>query len=99
MFIAATDNFRSLIEAQHHRQHLLGVVVFAILIFLVLELGRWAWRDAEARGKSGLAAAVLVVFVTFPLGLILWLALRPPLLPPPADGPAEDFDLERYRLQ
>jgi len=99
MFVSTTDSFRSLIEVQQHRQYLLGVVVFAVLIFLVLVLGHWAWRDAVARGKNGALVALLVIVVSFPFGLIIWLALRPPLLPPPSDGSDPSFDLERYRIQ
>jgi hypothetical protein len=83
-------------------QNLLGldtVLVVGIMVVALLALGRWAWRDAVARGKSGAWVSLLVVFVSFPLGLIVWLALRPPLLPPPSDGSDPHFDLERYRIQ
>jgi len=38
----------------------------------------WAFLDAKKRGRSGILIALLV-FWTFPLGVILWLILRPPI--------------------
>jgi hypothetical protein len=37
----------------------------------------WAYDDAERRGKSGCLVALLVLFVSWPVGLILWLVFRP----------------------
>lgn len=37
----------------------------------------WAARDAAARGKSRPPIVGLLVFLTWPLGLLLWLAARP----------------------
>lgn len=37
----------------------------------------WAYGDAERRGKSGCLVAILVLFLSWPLGLILWLVFRP----------------------
>lgn len=37
----------------------------------------WAYRDAEARGKEGVLVAVLVALVAWPLGLLVWLFVRP----------------------
>ena len=34
-------------------------------------------RDAERRGKSGCLVAILVFFLSWPLGLILWIVFRP----------------------
>ena len=41
--------------------------------------GVWAYRDARARGRSGLLVCALVVG-TFPLGVVLWIVARPQLL-------------------
>ncbi len=49
-------------------------------VVLVFAIAIWAFRDARRRGYSGLLIAILV-FWTFPLGIILWLILRPELLP------------------
>ena len=39
----------------------------------------WAFRDARLRGRSGILISLLV-FWSFPVGVILWLYLRPELL-------------------
>ncbi len=51
-------------------------IVFGILI-LVLYLGSlvWLFRDAEGRGKTG-CLWVLIVFFTWPFGLIAYILLR-----------------------
>jgi hypothetical protein len=36
----------------------------------------WAFRDAQRRGVGGCLIALLVFF-TWPLGLVLWVLLRP----------------------
>jgi hypothetical protein len=36
----------------------------------------WAYRDAERRGVGGCLIALLVFF-TFPIGMMLWVVLRP----------------------
>jgi hypothetical protein len=72
----------------------------ATLIFLAGFLALLAWTlrlcadDARRRGKSPLLVALLV-FVSFPLGLILWLLFRPD----PMDGGGTAFRLEDHRLQ
>lgn len=43
----------------------------------------WAARDAAARGKSGPIIGLLVFFLAWPLGLLLWLAARPGTKVPP----------------
>ena len=47
----------------------------------------WAFRDAKLRGRSGILISLLV-FWSFPVGVILWLYLRPELLSerPPSRG-------------
>ncbi len=49
------------------------------LLLLVLYVGSiiWAYSDAEERGKSGCLVALLVIFLTWPVGLIAWLVFRP----------------------
>lgn len=37
----------------------------------------WAYFDARARGKSGCLVALMVFFLAWPAGLILWLIFRP----------------------
>jgi hypothetical protein len=55
------------------------IIVFAALAALSIPLLScvWAYGDAEKRGKSGCLVAILVFFLSWPLGLILWLVFRP----------------------
>lgn len=50
-----------------------GVVLSGAYAFSVV----WAAMDAANRGKSWLLVALLVALVVWPVGLVLWLALRP----------------------
>jgi uncharacterized RDD family membrane protein YckC len=69
-------------------------------IFLAALLGIMWWTvqvcaaDARRRGKSPLLVTILI-FVAFPLGLLLWLVFRPE----PLDGGDKGFRLEDYRVQ
>jgi hypothetical protein len=47
--------------------------LFYIYIYSII----WAYGDAENRGKSGCLVALLVLLVTWPVGLIIWLLIRP----------------------
>ncbi|MBS4031520.1 MAG: hypothetical protein KGZ63_08885 [Clostridiales bacterium] len=53
-------------------------VAFAVLLFILI-MGSvfWAHGDAESRGSSGCLVALLVLFVKWPVGLIIWLLIRP----------------------
>lgn len=63
------------------------------IIFLVLALYSFIWitEDAQKRGKSGCLAFLFVIAASWPLSLLWWLWLRPPLpkpvQPPPAPPP------------
>lgn len=50
-----------------------GLGTFTLYVWSII----WAYRDAEARGKEGLLVAVLVALVAWPLGLLIWLFVRP----------------------
>jgi hypothetical protein len=52
----------------------LGLPFLAIFLYSVF----WAYNDAEKRGKSGCLVALLVFLLTWPVGLIIWLLIRPP---------------------
>jgi hypothetical protein len=39
----------------------------------------WAARDAAKRDRPGCMVALLVAFAAWPLGLIFWIAFRPPI--------------------
>ena len=53
--------------------------IFLIPFILGLLLGIWVYKDAEKRGKSGVLWLLIVWFVAFPIGLIIWLVVRPPI--------------------
>lgn len=57
-------------------QTTLTISILVVGLCLVLFSCRWVGRDAERRGKSGCLVALLVL-LTWPLGLILWLFFRP----------------------
>jgi hypothetical protein len=51
----------------------ISLPILAIYIYSII----WAYGDAENRGKSGCLVALLVFLVTWPVGLIIWLLIRP----------------------
>ncbi|GHA79458.1 hypothetical protein [Pontibacter akesuensis] len=58
----------------------LGIVgiVIALIIFIVYIWSIfWSYKDAERRGKPGWLVAIVVAFLAWPIGLILWLVVRP----------------------
>jgi hypothetical protein len=63
-----------------------AVILLSIFAYLAVVVafwtfvGRWAYRDAQKRGRSGGWVAALVILF-FPLGWVAWLALRPPVVP------------------
>ena len=64
------------------------------LLLATLIYSIWACvRDARRRGKSPLLVAALVILF-FPLGLIVWLLVRPPIAEMP-----KPFRLDDHRLQ
>ncbi len=52
---------------------LLGLLFFGAYIVSIF----WAFGDAERRGKSGCLVALIVAFLSWPIGLLLWIVLRP----------------------
>ncbi|MDX5419899.1 MAG: hypothetical protein LPK09_11835 [Hymenobacteraceae bacterium] len=57
-----------------------GIIVMIIglmaLVFYIWSVV-WAFRDARRRGKSGWLIAAMVLLMVWPVGLLLWLVLRP----------------------
>ena len=51
------------------------VLVFAGTVLCIWSL-IWVYADAKSRGKAGWLVALLVL-CCWPIGLLLWLALRP----------------------
>jgi len=56
-----------------------GAVAIGILGLIVWSIV-WVYRDAEARGKPGWAVALMVLFLKWPISLLLWITFRPQLL-------------------
>ncbi len=61
----------------------LSTVILVATFSTVLALGLyiwslvWAYRDAERRDRSGPLVALLVAVAAWPVGLIVWLLVRP----------------------
>ncbi|SHI52842.1 hypothetical protein SAMN02745181_0322 [Rubritalea squalenifaciens DSM 18772] len=58
------------------QKYLLFFIHLGVVLAAGIFLWRWAWRDAEQRGKSPLMVSLAVVFL-FPYGWAFWLAFRP----------------------
>ena len=52
---------------------LFGTLCFIVYIGTVI----WSFADARQRGKSGCLVALLVLLLVWPVGLIIWLLIRP----------------------
>jgi hypothetical protein len=52
---------------------ILGLAVLVLYIWSIV----WAFRDATRRGSSGLLVAIMVAFLAWPLGIVIWLLIRP----------------------
>lgn len=52
---------------------ILGLAVLALYIWSIV----WAYRDADKRGSSALLVAIMVAFLAWPLGIVIWLLIRP----------------------
>ena len=48
-------------------------LAFCVYVVSIL----WAAADAQNRGKSGLVVALLVALAWWPIGLLIWLLIRP----------------------
>jgi hypothetical protein len=55
----------------------LYILLISLLVCIPLWSIVWAARDAEARGRPGWLVALFVILLVWPLGLILWLMVRP----------------------
>jgi hypothetical protein len=55
---------------------LIGGICFALLMMILFLISLiWVYRDSEKRGKTG-CLWLLIVFFTWPFGLIVYLLLR-----------------------
>ena len=76
------------------QSRILAILVIGTLLLGFALLLRAAASDARKRGKSPLLVILLIV-ISFPLGLIVWLLFRPEPIEP--DGPP--FRLTDHRIQ
>ena len=72
----------------------LGILVVFFLLILLVIMMRFLAADARKRGKPPLLV-VLLAFVSFPLGLLLWLVFRPE----PLEPAGRPFRLGDHRIQ
>lgn len=56
---------------------LFGLLIALIGLILYVWSIIWAYKDAKHRRRSGILIAILVAFVAWPIGLIIWLVIRP----------------------
>ena len=54
------------------------------MFLIVIGSAVWAYKDAIKRGKSGWLVALMVFFVSWPAGLLIWLVFRPDKVTEPA---------------
>jgi sensor domain CHASE-containing protein len=71
---------------------ILPLVIVLIMFAVYLWSGAWAYNDAMRRGKPPMLVALLVLFVAWPISLLVWIALRP-------EDPRPPFNLDDYRVQ
>jgi multisubunit Na+/H+ antiporter MnhB subunit len=57
----------------------LAVLVIAVVLLAYAFSIAWAFQDARRRRKSGVLVALLVAFLSWPIGLVAWLVFRPSL--------------------
>ncbi|AKD05003.1 hypothetical protein POKO110462_18720 [Pontibacter korlensis] len=56
---------------------LIGLVLGLVILILYIWSIIWAYRDAKRRRRPGILIAIMVAFVAWPIGLIIWLIIRP----------------------
>ena len=56
---------------------LVGVIFLLLFAVLYVWTIVWAYSDAENRGKSGCLVALLVMLLSWPIGLLAWVVFRP----------------------
>jgi hypothetical protein len=54
-----------------------GLIIALVILVVYLWSIFWAYKDAEQRGKPGWLVALVVAFLAWPMGLLVWLLVRP----------------------
>lgn len=76
------------------QSRILAILVIGILLIGFALLLRATASDARRRGKSPLLV-ILLILISFPLGLIVWLLFRPE----PIESDSPPFRLKDHRIQ
>lgn len=71
-----------------------AILIVCLLLILLLISMKMLAADARKRGKPAILV-VLLAFVSFPLGLLLWLVFRPDSL----EVQRRQFQLQDHRIQ
>lgn len=66
------------------------------LLAVVLGSVVWAYKDAMQRGKSGWLVALMVFFISWPAGLLIWLVFRPDKVTEPSHAGKIVDDEDEY---
>ena len=69
----------------------LPLALMGVVLCLYVWSGVWIYRDAQRRGKPALLVTVLVLFLAWPIGLLIWIGIRP------EGGGPRRFNLDDYR--
>ena len=72
----------------------IGLLILCLLLLVLAIAVRLLAADARRRGKPAVLV-VLLAFVSFPLGLLLWLVFRPE----PVEHARSQFRLGDHRVQ
>ena len=57
-----------------------GFLLPVLFLIIGILIAIWVYKDAEARGSSGVLWLIIVLILGI-IGLIIWLVVRPPLQP------------------
>ncbi|MCC9136923.1 hypothetical protein ACFSKU_05145 [Pontibacter silvestris] len=56
---------------------IVGLIIGLIGLLLYIWSIIWAYNDAQKRRRPGILVAIMVAFLAWPIGLVLWLIIRP----------------------
>ena len=75
----------------------LGILVLVMLVFWMLVIPIWVYRDAKKRGMSALGWAVLMYFFSPFMGLVIYAIVRGPILE--NEGLGDQMSYGKGRMQ